>query len=548
MAVNHDSASDLRTHDILLIAGIVIFAAVVRVPSLTQPLGPDQGIMSVIGEGILQGKLPYKDFWEMGSPAIFLTYALMFKLFGASMSAIPIADMLVSMLTTLLIFAFAKMIWSKNIGYVSALLFAFFSNGVRLGMHAGGDVAFGTFWYIGQRETFMLPLIVSSFYLLLRSERTGWSLVRLTTAGLLAGLAFVYKFPSLLIFFWQPIYLNLSMLRFGMRGRDFLKKNAALGAGFAFSLLPFAVFFWVRKAMPEMIDIIFRYVYSVYGQVDHSLLGLTKMALTRTFFIAEENFILWIFFLVSALHIVVNERRKESLLVIFWGIASLLYLISHREFFGYHYLILLPPLSLLAGYGLIRALGPRLELRKVVTAEFGKAFIILALVANGLFFATLNYMHYTKFYYYVTGKINRETYYSYFNAYPKHSYSFPADYDVARYLVANTNDGDTIFTLGGTESVIHFLTKRSSPSRFIFSWILFSRSHGGVERAEGYRKELLDSFVQSPPKYIVSLGALDEFKYYREIYSFMASNYVLEKQFRDDRFVYVHRTRRGLGV
>lgn len=297
-----------------------------------------------------------------------------------------------------------------------------------------------------------------------------------------------------------------------------------------------------------MIDIIFRYVYSVYGQVDHSLLGLTKMALTRTFFIAEENFILWIFFLVSALHIVVNERRKESLLVIFWGIASLLYLISHREFFGYHYLILLPPLSLLAGYGLIRALGPRLELRKVVTAEFGKAFIILALVANGLFFATLNYMHYTKFYYYVTGKINRETYYSYFNAYPKHSYSFPADYDVARYLVANTNDGDTIFTLGGTESVIHFLTKRSSPSRFIFSWILFSRSHGGVERAEGYRKELLDSFVQSPPKYIVSLGALDEFKYYREIYSFMASNYVLEKQFRDDRFVYVHRTRRGLGV
>ena len=143
---------------------IILFAGLIRVPSLTQPLGPDQGIMSVIGEGVLNGELPYRDYWEMGSPAIFFTYALMFEILGTSTKAIPITDILVSMLSTFLVFMLSAHIWNRNVGYVSALLFAFFANGVRLGMHAGGDIAFGTFWYIAQRETFMIPLILASIF------------------------------------------------------------------------------------------------------------------------------------------------------------------------------------------------------------------------------------------------------------------------------------------------------------------------------------------------------------------------------------------------
>ena len=86
------------------------------------------------------------------------------------MGTIPITDTLVSMLTTFLIFLLADSLWNKGVGYASALLFAFFSNGVRFGMHAGGDIAFGTFWYIAQRETFMLPLIVASMYFIVKAE------------------------------------------------------------------------------------------------------------------------------------------------------------------------------------------------------------------------------------------------------------------------------------------------------------------------------------------------------------------------------------------
>ncbi len=526
-----------------MILCVILLAGVLRIPSLTQPLGPDQGIMSVIGEGILQGRLPYRDFWEMGSPAIFFTYALMFKLLGTSMAAVPITDMLVSMITTFLVFLVASRVWSRGVGCVSALLFAFFSNGVRMGMHAGGSIAFGTFWYVCQRETFMLPLIVGSFWLLLAPGRKAPRLWELALAGLLSGLAFAYKFPSLVIFLCLLFHLNfrLATIGIGTQAKRILTANAVILSGFAAPLLAFALFFWAKGAMQEMIDIVFGYVYSVYGHMHSDLLGSVKLGLTRTFFIAEEQFILWIFLVTSSVDILVNERSEEKVLMVLWAFASILFVVSHREFFGYHYLVLLPPLSILGGYGLVKILGPTFQLRRVMVEEPGKVFALLALVANLVFFATLNYTHYTKFYYYVTGKISKEDYYAFFTSYPEHDYSFSADYEVATYILENTNERDMIFTLGGIESVVHFLTKRRSPSRFIFSWIIFSGAHGEVEAAEGYRREVLGDLKANPPKYILSVRSLDEFRRFTDIHGFIERNYALEKTFADDRYLYVRR-------
>lgn len=530
-----------KIREVISVSLIVILAGLVRIPSLTQPLGPDQGVLAVIGEGLLHGELPYRDYWEMSSPAIFFTYALILKILGVSMAAIPIADAFVSMLTTLLIFLLASYIWERKVGYISALFFAFFSNGVRLGMHAGGDIGFGTFWYIAQRETFMLPLIVASFYFILgpeRGEKKSW---RLILSGFLAGLTFVYKFPALLIFLCLLLYLNGNF--FLTKGQkpvnSLLSKNLALISGFVLALIPFALFFSAKGAMHEMTDVIFKYVFSVYGQLEHNYLGIIKMGLIHTLFIAKENFILWIFFITSSLYIVTNDRTKEHLLVLLWGLSSVLFIISHREFFGYHYLLVLPPFSILTGYGIVKALGPHLNLRQIFAVEPGKAFIIFALLANLVFFATLNYMHYTKFYYYVTGKITQENYYDFFNAYPKHDYSFPADYKVAQYIENHTDRDDMIYALGGIESIIHFLTKRKSPSRFIFSWILFSHTHGQVKQAEAYRKELLLDLKTKTPKYIITVRPLKTFSQFSDIYDFIKNNYVLEKIFPDDRFVYV---------
>jgi hypothetical protein len=294
--------------------------------------------------------------------------------------------------------------------------------------------------------------------------------------------------------------------------------------------------------MNDMIDIIFKYVYSVYGQLHHDAISTIQRGIRYTFFLAKENFILWIFFFTSSIYIIANERTKENLLVVVWALTSLLYVISHREFFGYHYLVVLPPFSLLAGYGIVKIFGPDFNLRMIFTKEPVKVSAIFLIFVNLVFFATLNYMHYTKFFYYVNGKISQESYYDYFTAYPEHDYSFPADYSVAHYISKNSTTEDMIFALGGIESVIYFLTKRQCPSRFIFSWIIFSPyPHSLVEQAAIYRKEVLTDLKKKTPKFIVTVGSLESFRQFSKVYYFIRENYTLEKEFPDDRFVFVHK-------
>jgi hypothetical protein len=538
MRIDHGSG---RGKELMVVLGIVLFAGVVRIPSLPQPLGPDQGIMAVIGEGILHGGLPYRDYWEMGSPAIFLTYSLMFKIFGPAMTTVPLVDMIVSMLTTLLIYLFARALWNRRAGYISALLFAFFSNGIRLGMHAGGDVAFGTFWTVAQRETFMLPLIVLSFYVLLGADEAKRESWRFLLSGFLAGLVFAYKFSALPFLAVLLLYLNGRgwLNRKRTRLRKLWLKNAVLLAGFLLALVPFVLFFALRGALKDMTDVIFTYVSSVYGRLESNTLGIIKMGLVRTLFIARENFILWIFSLAAGLYMLASDRRPGNILVILWAAAAALFVVMHREFFGYHYLVVLPPLSLLSGYGFMTSLGPRPSLGRIFREEPVHVFMILALLANLAFFTTLNYTHYTKFFYLATGRMSRAEYEGFFRAYPKHEYSFPADSQVARYLSAHTDPDERIYVLGGTESVIYFLSKRPPASRFIFSWILFSETHGRGEQAEAYRQELLADLEKKSPRYIVTIKPLDAYQQFAAIYRFLKEHYILEKTFPDERFVYV---------
>ncbi len=528
--------------EVISVSLILILAVLVRIPSLTQPLGPDQGVLTVIGEGLLNGELPYRDYWEMASPGIFFTYASILKVFGRSMMAIPLADTLVAAITTLLIFVLAKCIFGRIAGYISAVLYAIFSSGVSFGMHSGGDVAFGTFWFVAQRESFMLPLITASIYLVLIAEEghnRDWLLI---ASGFLSGLTFVYKFPSLLILVCLFIYINgvLLLERTQRMWKLFLRRNLFLIGGFIGAIIPFIVFFAVKGALSDMIEANFKYVFEIYGKMSEEHTGMIKRGVKNTFFIAKENFILWIFFVTSSLYIALHERNRRGMFMVLWGVASLVIVVMHREFFGYHYLIILPPFCVLAGYGLAKSLGPRVKIGHILKAEHGKVFIALTILANAFIFASLNYKHYTRFFRYVSGSKSQEWYYSHFNAYPKHEYSFPADNQVAKHITEHTKEGDLIYIIGGIEGVIHFLTQRKSPSRFVYSWFLFSTDRSHVAIAERYRKELLADFQRTPPKYIITIKPLETYREFSAIYQFVRSHYILEKSFPDDRYVYLY--------
>ena len=250
-----------------LLSLLLLFCVLIRIPAFIQPLGPDQGIMSVIGQGILKGEIPYEDNWEMASPAIFFTYALIYKIFGNDMMAVPAIDTILAVISTLLIFILGRKLYGSRYGLCAAFLYALFSNGVSIGMNSAGELTTGTYWYIAQRESFVLPLIIFGTLVVLKGLQDK-KILWFGILGLLGGVLFLYKFPFVLIFVVQLFFLNdFERHRLQLFHSEFFKKNGLAALGFVSVLIPVIGFFYINGAFRQMIDATLIYVYSIYGEM-----------------------------------------------------------------------------------------------------------------------------------------------------------------------------------------------------------------------------------------------------------------------------------------
>src|SRR5918993_1260713 len=58
-------------------AALVAALLLLRLPSLVQPMGADQGLYAYVGERNLHGELAYRDAWDQKPPGIHYVYALL---------------------------------------------------------------------------------------------------------------------------------------------------------------------------------------------------------------------------------------------------------------------------------------------------------------------------------------------------------------------------------------------------------------------------------------------------------------------------------------
>ena len=89
------------TNRVLL--ALICVLIVVRLPSLVQPMGADQGLYAYIGDRIRSGDLPYRDAWDQKPPAIHVAYAAMRAILPRD-AAVPAADLVAAA-------AIALMLW-----------------------------------------------------------------------------------------------------------------------------------------------------------------------------------------------------------------------------------------------------------------------------------------------------------------------------------------------------------------------------------------------------------------------------------------------------
>src|SRR4029079_12804955 len=76
-------------------------AIVLRLPSLAEPIGIDQGIFATAGMGLTRGLRLYVDLWDQKPPGIHLTYALGVLLFGARPTTVVVLDLSATAITAL---------------------------------------------------------------------------------------------------------------------------------------------------------------------------------------------------------------------------------------------------------------------------------------------------------------------------------------------------------------------------------------------------------------------------------------------------------------
>ena len=160
--------------------------SLVRLPSLAQPMGADQGLYAYVGERILAGDLPYRDAWDQKPPAIHFTYALL-RAVWKSDAVIAAADVVAAGCVAGLFYLLGAALAGRAVGTTSALLFLLLSNpaftrvgGVRLR---------------AQAETFIALAVTAGFLFLLR-DRDRQRRSPVFAAGVMLGIAFVFKYNT----------------------------------------------------------------------------------------------------------------------------------------------------------------------------------------------------------------------------------------------------------------------------------------------------------------------------------------------------------------
>src|SRR5437763_7838215 len=79
----------MSTRLLLALVGALL---IVRLPSLVQPMGPDQGLYAYVGERIRHGELAYRDAWDQKPPGIHYVYAAL-RSISSRDAIVPAADL-----------------------------------------------------------------------------------------------------------------------------------------------------------------------------------------------------------------------------------------------------------------------------------------------------------------------------------------------------------------------------------------------------------------------------------------------------------------------
>lgn len=445
-------------------AFVALFAAfvLVRVPSLAQPAGGDQGLYAYVGQRILEGDLPYRDAWDQKPPAIHFAYAAMLAVWP-DLRVVAAADLVLAVATALLLVPLGRAFGVRGAGETAALLYLALANPIFSRVHGVRIRA--------QCEVFVAVLVTLGVLLAWRAARQRVDASKFrdagragawlaASAGATVGLAFLFKYNAGAFALPVALALWFGAERPGLpwRGWAWMAAGAAVPV-----VLVLAVFAW-GGALADLYHATISYNVFYSGETFRDAWQPLRYLVTFPVQHARVDSLWWLGGLGCAALVALSLTRRAYLVVPAWVAAACVSIaVNGSRGLPQYFVQAWPALALASGL-LLALLWPRLSLLP--------RLVVVALVATGVWRVTTipkgieNTWHDARA---LTGQVTRDVYLERFGRYEAgDKYSALAVEYLGRYLRERTAPEDRVLVFGFSPGAL-VIGRRESASRFFWS-------------------------------------------------------------------------------
>jgi 4-amino-4-deoxy-L-arabinose transferase-like glycosyltransferase len=435
---------------------------VLYLPFLGAPFERDEGVYATIAQGLLDGKVPYRDLFDNKPPLVYGWYAISFLLFGESVVAPRIVAAVFLSLTAVALFHQAKLVLPKPAAWIGAFLFALSTGLPWVALHANTEA------YM------LLPLVSSLMFFTIGIKRGGarWFFI----AGLLAGAAIMTKQVAV----WNLLALSALAFVYHRRNSDpswrALVPTMWLLTGALVVVGAIAVPFAINGALDDLLyaNIAYNWVYMGFisnaerlANLGYGMLFFCVIAAPLVVGALAGLFIIW--------------KRKASAtdyMLIAWGAASAVGVASGGRFFPHYFLHLMPALAVLTGVLVYERFFKDKHAALSIPAVALSTFVIVASLGT----TTVLYLAPTQAEEQVSPSVHHQKEWE------------ASSQQLGEYLRARTGPDDAIFNYG-RESQVYFYADRQPAIPYFYDW--------AIQYKAAPMDEVLAQLRATKPAYIV---------------------------------------------
>jgi len=501
---------------------LIIVLIAVRLPSLVQPAGGDQGLYGYAGQRILAGDVMYRDVWDQKPPAIAFVYALLWGTWSDE-AVVPGADILAAVAVSWLLILLGHRRYSARVGYGAAVLFLLLGDPYLQRLSG--------IYVRGQCEPFIALAVTASIVLLAHPTRKRRHLI---ASGLALATAFWLKYNA--VAYVLPVAVAASVWS-PMPVRDRRHALADLGwigAGFGTVTAFLLAYFAVNGALHELwlatIEYNLRYSNETYESPASVARYIAGFPVVR----AGIDF-LWFLGGIGALLLARRARANASTLVILcWLLAAVMSIaINGSRSLPNYFVQANPAMALAASAGLATLATSGRLVRYAVAAlmlagiwRVGSDAPVAGLRLASLPGLVENVRYDLE---YVRGRMRRETYLKRFRGQKHDAFENEA---LVRYVRDTTAAADPVFVFGFSGGSVCWKSERASSSRFFWSRPVIIEF---ASERPGYGSTgLMEDLLRRPPS-VVALQkeewrSHDSFMSNDRLRSWLLSEYVKERE------------------